>query len=408
MENNLCLMGNSVVWETQNERLLSGTPNGGAPNWRRPGSLSLSTNATNGQLRCVPAGSGIAAVNVHGAEPTLPLATQQALGINASANPKWEEGQSYPYLAWPLAATGTAVSTGLARSVDAIRALIANATAAEEAKIAKWGQLADTKFGIQNGCMWNVVYFPANPGAFSVTGGWQRAYVIFEWDSIFAAYLLRATYMSMCHPNPLIYPYIFGSNCGMCIAWSRYLLSLDAKELAYNELITVIKTKSGSGVVTNGWQATGPMFDRTEPPIGAKVLSEMYRKHEDLWLVELLYGDLFDWQAWFWRTRRQPPLNLISLGSTLEPPECPEWNKQCSGGNMGSERDESGLDNSPMYDGCSSAEGCPSKCNCTEYGNDPAAGLFVPGSSLMALWDVGMSSMVAVSLLINRTLFHAD
>ena len=40
------------------------------------------------------------------------------------------------------------------------------------------------------------------------------------------------------------------------------LLSLDAKELAYNELITVIKTKSGSGVVTNGWQASGPMFDR--------------------------------------------------------------------------------------------------------------------------------------------------
>jgi hypothetical protein len=56
---------------------------------------------------------------------------------------------------------------------------------------------------------------------------------------------------------------------------------------------------------------------------------------------------------------------------------------------MGSERDESGLDNSPMYDGCSSAEGCPSKCACTAYGNEPAAGLYKPGESLMQLWDVG-------------------
>ena len=39
--------------------------------------------------------------------------------------------------------------------------------------------------------------------------------------------------------------------------------------------------------------------DRTEPPIGAKVLLEMHGKYGDGWLVELLFDDLLRWSDWF-------------------------------------------------------------------------------------------------------------
>ena len=75
--------------------------------------------------------------------------------------------------------------------------------------------------------------------------------------------------------------------------------------------------------------------DRTEPPIGAKVLLEMHRKYGDSWLVELLFDDLLDWSNWFVAARRLGPLGLIALG----------------GDGMQNARFESGLDQSPMYDG---------------------------------------------------------
>ena len=69
--------------------------------------------------------------------------------------------------------------------------------------------------------------------------------------------------------------------------------------------------------------------------VGAKVLLEMYTKYKDEWIVELLFDDLLDWSNWFLRARVLPPAGLISLG----------------GNGMQGARFESGLDNSPMYDG---------------------------------------------------------
>jgi len=62
----------------------------------------------------------------------------------------------------------------------------------------------------------------------------------------------------------------------------------------------------------------------------------MYEKYGDLWLVELLFDDLYDWNQWFHQERRLPPLNITCLGSAE--------------GVMQDARFESGLDNSPMYD----------------------------------------------------------
>jgi len=74
----------------------------------------------------------------------------------------------------------------------------------------------------------------------------------------------------------------------------------------------------------------------SQPPVGSKILLEMYEKYGDLWLVELLFDDLYDWNQWFHQERRLPPLNITCLGSAE--------------GVMQDARFESGLDNSPMYD----------------------------------------------------------
>lgn len=61
------------------------------------------------------------------------------------------------------------------------------------------------------------------------------------------------------------------------------------------------------------------------------------------WVVEVVFDDLVDWSDWFVRKRLHPPLNLVALGS---------YNDQTAqAGNMQGARFESGLDNSPMYDG---------------------------------------------------------
>jgi hypothetical protein len=83
------------------------------------------------------------------------------------------------------------------------------------------------------------------------------------------------------------------------------------------------------------------------------VVLEIYQKYGDKWLVELLFDDLLDWNNWFVRARELEPSKLICLG----------------GNGMQAARYESGLDNSPMYDGD-----------------------FMNGSK-MQLYDVGMTSL---------------
>jgi hypothetical protein len=78
----------------------------------------------------------------------------------------------------------------------------------------------------------------------------------------------------------------------------------------------VIKSKTENGFVPNGATGGGKSQDRTEPMMGAKVLLEMYRKYGDLWLVELLFDDLLDWNNWSLRDRTMEPLDLIVLGTS--------------------------------------------------------------------------------------------
>lgn len=207
--------------------------------------------------------------------------------------------------------TPVAFSTGKERTVPEVSAIIAAARSKELATYAKYGALATAKEMSQVGMMWNVLYSLEIPGTFApVSRGWGRPWVIFDWDNIFGA----------------------------------YQFSLDAKELAYSQLTAVIKTKTAHGMVPNFWQPNSISYDRTEPPIGSKVLFETFKRWGEEWFVELLFDDCYDWTQWFFRRRQDAPLGLIVLGAdaiadTTDTP------------NMQAARYESGLDNSPMYDG---------------------------------------------------------
>ena len=154
-------------------------------------------------------------------------------------------------------------------------------------------------------------------------------------------------------------------------------------------LLQVVKAKTAAGFVPNGAAPTRKST-HSQPPVGSKVLLEMYRRYADVWLVHLLYADLLDWSNWWDANRRLPPLNMTALGgddmqvrfpsspafSNLRPPSH-AFARPRDG--LQAARYESGLDNSPMYDG--------------EFfvGQPP------DGYGLMQSYDVGMASMVAMS-----------
>eukprot|EP00047_Mylnosiga_fluctuans_P010910 m.18530 g.18530 ORF g.18530 m.18530 type:complete len:888 (+) comp3351_c0_seq1:1594-4257(+) len=245
----------------------------------------------------------------------------------------------------PVGASSSATDT-----VASIDATLAAALAVEMQRYANYGALAATKEAVQAAVMWNLIYTPAEQGLIlpvsrswdftpsSVSSDWS--YVIFDWDNLFASLLLG-----------------------------------DAVPYSYSNLIQTIKSRTSAGFVPNYAAGGLKSQDRTEPPVGAMVTLQLFETHKDTWLLELLFDDLVAWNNWFLAARTCVPGSpLICLGSWNDliafnggqaPPD--------AGNNMQDARYESGLDNSPMYDW---------PC-------------FDTTSHHMALWDVGMSAMVA-------------
>lgn len=143
--------------------------------------------------------------------------------------------------------------------------------------------------------------------------------------------------------QPQLQPHITNILIGDNI-FATYMTSLDSKEIAYSNFIQVIRSKTSRGMVPNFSAGGSKSIDRTEPPIGAKVMLEMYKKYNDTWLVELLYDDLVAWSDFFVAERTLGPLGIISLGS-----DTIDGYHDFAAGQMQGARYESGLDNSPMH-----------------------------------------------------------
>jgi len=300
----------------------------GSSAWYRMHEVSAAAQS----LSFTPYGDGVRSSVVH--------ATQPSKGSALVLPPDVE---SLPHLRFDLSGGGTVgFSSDAPLTAAQIEAKLLAAWKAEQARYDAYGEHAEVKMAVQSGAMWNVVYNPLEsviaPVIRGNPWGWDPAvlnddwpYVLFDWDTHFASYMLS--------------------------------LDKEGKEIGYSVLIEVVKAKSAEGYVPNGWAPTRKST-HSQPPVGSRVLLEMYKKYKDLWMVELLFDDLLDWSNWFFARRILAPLNMTALG----------------GDNMQAARYESGLDDSPMYDG----EFFAVTDNKTGYG-------------LMQMYDVGMASMVAMS-----------
>jgi putative isomerase len=277
--------------------------------WAREGAVSAAPDGAS--LSLAPMGQAPFAVYRSAGGGTPPPLPPNATGS--------------PHIIAPLAAGAAAFAVGGGPpSVDALRAAAAAAAAAELARYRAYGDLSEVAGGVQAAVAWTVVYTPSQLGPFPpVTRDWDFSFqtgafptaewstVMFGWDNLFGALLLGAS----------------------------------ARDAAYSALIQAVRTKAAAGFVSNFEAGGAKSQDRMEPMVGARVLWELYKKYGDAWLVELLLDDFLDWADWVWR-RRRDALGLIALGSEY----VPGFNLY-SPNTMQGARFESGLDNSPMYDG---------------------------------------------------------
>lgn len=264
----------------------------------------------------------------------------------------------------------TSSGVGTTPSVSQINATLMAKRDIEIARYSKYGDLAETKSIVQIAMMWQTIWNPLEQGPLApvIRGNpWgldkditnhDWAYVMFDWDNHFGA----------------------------------YMLSLDAKELGYSAIIQVIKAKTAQGFVSNVATSTNKQR-HSQPPVGSKILHEMFLKYNETWIVELLFDDLFDWNNWFVATRTLSPLNITCLGS-IE-------------GDMQDARFESGLDNSPMYDvpKCTAANGTCGPWNCTngKCGNFANEKMQLYDTGMAAMHTMDCKSLMELAIVIGRT-----
>ena len=135
----------------------------------------------------------------------------------------------------------------------------------------------------------------------------------------------------------------------------------------------------------NGANAAKKARDRSEPIVGAKVLLSFLKRfgiQETAWLIEWSFDQLFGWHEWAMKKRQIAPSGLIAPGSDPILPlvDTSDWGVNT----MQGARWETGMDNSPMYDGPDGASH-----------NKSGPIYFNTSTHLMQLMDVGMTSNLA-------------
>ncbi|HET6169886.1 MAG TPA: trehalase family glycosidase [Terracidiphilus sp.] len=210
------------------------------------------------------------------------------------------------------------ISTGKERTLVEIRSVIERQRAAYEQSIASAGKSAPIVDAIETTLGWDTIYEPEKQRVVSPVSrvwsvGWG-GYVIFDWDTFFAA----------------------------------TMAGIGDRDLAYADALETLREETAEGFVPNyaragGWKSS----DRSEPPVGAITVLGLYNKFHDRWFLEDAFEPLLRWNRW-WNEHRNLQ-GYIVLGS--DPENQPSNLDDTSRGTWQGAVYESGLDNSPMYDG---------------------------------------------------------
>jgi hypothetical protein len=223
-----------------------------------------------------------------------------------------------PYFAADL--TGPiGISTGQRRTVEEIQALLDAGAQKYRQTVTATGTntLDPIRDAIQTTLGWDTIYEPTHQRVVSpVSRVWSVAwggYVIFDWDTFFAA----------------------------------TMAGIGDRDLAYADALETLREETPQGFVPNyaragNWKSS----DRSEPPVGAITVLGLYQQFHDRWFLDDAYLPLLRWNRW-WDQHRQIQ-GYLAWGSDGD--NQPANLDDDSRGTRAGAILESGLDNSPMYD----------------------------------------------------------
>ncbi len=224
---------------------------------------------------------------------------------STSSNVEVAHPHTSPYLVFEGDST-IAFYTGNKKTLREAKAIIESAKKEYDHYAQKYGDMAEAFKGMQSVLGWNTLYdADKNRVITPVTRGWNEAwhgYVLFEWDTYFAA----------------------------------LLFALDNQDFAYSNAIAVTKGQKNFGQIGFTQWPHGAASTQSQPPVGALVCWMIYEKYQEKWFLEEVYTELLDWNRWWIENR-------INQGYLT-------WGAGWKGAGLKHIMLESGLDNSPMYE----------------------------------------------------------
>jgi len=224
-------------------------------------------------------------------------------------------GAASPYLVLRLDGP-VGVSTGTARTMEEITAIIERQRAAFAKDAEAAGELAEAHAAVISGLAWNTIFEPKHGRVVCTVGRlWNEeygGYCLFGWDNFFLA----------------------------------YAASLFGRDLALANAVEHLRGITDEGFIPNDNRGNGcKSWDRSQPPVGGLMVRELYRRWPERWFLEETFEPLLRWNRWYAAKRLND--GLLSYGSheTKNPCGEPYANTDVAA------RWESGMDDSPMYEG---------------------------------------------------------
>jgi len=222
-----------------------------------------------------------------------------------------------PYMSFD-ADSQVVISTSKRYDINQAKALIQSKKQAFEQKALAFGspELAEAYKAITAAIHYNTIYEPINDRVVAtVCRDWNRqrgGYVFFGWDNFFLG----------------------------------YLAALGDKNLAYSTIIEHLRDKTEDGFIPNNSQGNGRQsFDRSQPPVGAIMVKEVYKKYPEKWFLEAVFDELYIWNRWWLKNRLHK--EMLCWGSNPAKNPFKDINRH----NIAAAMLESGIDDSPMYEG---------------------------------------------------------
>jgi putative isomerase len=211
-----------------------------------------------------------------------------------------------------------AITSGMPRSQEEVKAAITRAKASLEKGKTEFSKAAEIYEAMQTVLAWDIIYEPTHDRVIAPVSrrwnvGWE-GWILFDWDTYFAA----------------------------------YMFSLDNREHAYANAIAITKEITEVGFIPNFGSARCTSEDRSQPPVGSFVVKEIYRKYQEKWFLHEVFDELLSWNRW-WPEYRDVEGYLCWGSDSYEHSELPEWLERGIAAKQGAMW-ESGLDNSPMFD----------------------------------------------------------